>query len=53
MVIYGENIEIGKMQWRELDVGLEKNLRIGRCKLTGFNGILKQANSGAVHPDQT
>ena len=24
MVIYGENIEIGKMQWRELDVRLEK-----------------------------
>ena len=24
MVIYGEDIEIGKMQWRELDVRLEK-----------------------------
>jgi len=24
MVIYGEDLEIGKMQWRELDVRLEK-----------------------------
>jgi len=51
MVMDGEDLEIGKMQERELDVRLEKmNLRIGLRKLAGFNGILKQANSGAVHP---
>ena len=40
MVIYGEDLEIDKMQWRELDERLEKMKYNGELKLLIYMFIL-------------